>query len=210
MCFKLLEKTWHPCAMSVAENCGTWTVFSLEMEAFREGVGSDHCVLCMELYVTLWCHVQVHHYCQGIYCLHLQLSWLTLQPWACHFAYSLTQKMLGSMSIQNAIQIMWLVIGFPPWQPRFDPRSGHVGCSGQISTGTGLFQVLWFFLPILISPNTPHSSFIRGWYKRPISVPSYQVDSVSPQQMEGEDAELLTDYTSSHLNIIFFRNRNIS
>jgi hypothetical protein len=42
-------------------------------------------------------------------------------------------------------------------------------CGGQSDTGEGLFRVLRFPLPILIRPNSPYLSIIRGWYNRPIS-----------------------------------------
>jgi hypothetical protein len=42
-------------------------------------------------------------------------------------------------------------------------------CCRQSGTGVGFLRVLQFPLPILISPTTPHSSTIRGWYDRPIS-----------------------------------------
>jgi hypothetical protein len=44
-------------------------------------------------------------------------------------------------------------------------------CGGQSGTGTGFLRVLRFPLLILIPPTAPHSSssFIRGWYNRPIN-----------------------------------------
>jgi hypothetical protein len=41
---------------------------------------------------------------------------------------------------------------------------------GQSDIGAGFLPVLRFPLPILISPNVPHSSsIIWGWYNRPVS-----------------------------------------
>jgi hypothetical protein len=38
-------------------------------------------------------------------------------------------------------------------------------CDGQSDTGAGFLLVLWFPLPILTIPATPHSlSIIQGWY----------------------------------------------
>jgi hypothetical protein len=52
---------------------------------------------------------------------------------------------------------------------------------GQSGTGAGFLRVLRFLLPILIPPVAPHSSsIIRGWYNRPVSGPTYQVDPFSP------------------------------
>jgi hypothetical protein len=42
-------------------------------------------------------------------------------------------------------------------------------CGGQSDTGAGFLRVLRFPLSILIQPNAPYSSIIRGWYNRPIS-----------------------------------------
>jgi hypothetical protein len=42
-------------------------------------------------------------------------------------------------------------------------------CGGQSSNGAGFLRVVRFPLPILIPPNAPYSSIIRGWYNRPIS-----------------------------------------
>jgi hypothetical protein len=49
---------------------------------------------------------------------------------------------------------------------RFQVRSCGI-CDEQSGTGAGFLRVLRFPLPILISPTTPHSSVIRGWYNRP-------------------------------------------
>jgi hypothetical protein len=40
-------------------------------------------------------------------------------------------------------------------------------CGGQNGTGARFVRVLRFPLPILIPPNAPYSSIIRGWYNRP-------------------------------------------
>jgi hypothetical protein len=156
MCFKLLEKTWHAFAKNIAENRGTWMAFSLDMEALGEGVGFDDWAA---LYRTV---------CDSVMpCTSPPLFSRNLLPQhsAC-LAYPSTLSLLfcllsdskdgGSMSIQNAIQLMWLVIGFTLWWPEFDPRSGHVGCGGQIGTGAAFLRVLWFLSPILIPPNTPY------------------------------------------------------
>jgi hypothetical protein len=42
-------------------------------------------------------------------------------------------------------------------------------CGGQSGTGAGFLLVLPFPLPIPIPSTAPHSSAIRGWYKRPNS-----------------------------------------
>jgi hypothetical protein len=42
-------------------------------------------------------------------------------------------------------------------------------CGWQSGTGAGFLRVLRFNLPILIPPNIPYSSIIRGWYSRPIN-----------------------------------------
>jgi hypothetical protein len=43
-------------------------------------------------------------------------------------------------------------------------------CGRQSSTGAGFLRVLRLPLPILIPPNSPHSSIIRSWYSKPISI----------------------------------------
>jgi hypothetical protein len=69
-----------------------------------------------------------------------------------------------------------LVAGFPPWWPRFEPGSGHVGCGGLSVTGVGFIRVLRFPVPIFIPQTAPQSpsSIIWGWYNRPVvpTVPS--------------------------------------
>jgi hypothetical protein len=54
-----------------------------------------------------------------------------------------------------------VVTSFPPWQARFNPRSGH----GKFVAG--FFQVLWFPPPILISPTAPtfitHPAINTAW-----------------------------------------------
>jgi hypothetical protein len=42
-------------------------------------------------------------------------------------------------------------------------------CSEQSDNAKGFLRVLWFPLPILIPPNAPYSSIIRGWYNKLIS-----------------------------------------
>jgi hypothetical protein len=42
-------------------------------------------------------------------------------------------------------------------------------CGGQSGTGACFHRVLRFPLSILILPNAPYSSIIRGWYNRSIS-----------------------------------------
>jgi hypothetical protein len=57
-------------------------------------------------------------------------------------------------------------------------------CGGQSGTGAGFLRVLRFPLPIRIPAIAPQSSppIIWGWYNRPNSGRSIQVDSVSPQE----------------------------
>jgi hypothetical protein len=49
-------------------------------------------------------------------------------------------------------------------------------CGGQTGVGAGFLRVLWFPLPIFITPIAPQSpsSIICGWYNRPVvaAVPS--------------------------------------
>jgi hypothetical protein len=47
-------------------------------------------------------------------------------------------------------------------------NSGGI-CGRQSGTEADFLRVLGFPLPILIPPNAPCSSIIRGWYNRPIS-----------------------------------------
>jgi hypothetical protein len=42
-------------------------------------------------------------------------------------------------------------------------------CCGQSGTGISFLRELPFPLPILIPPNAPYSSIIRGWYNRAVS-----------------------------------------
>jgi hypothetical protein len=42
-------------------------------------------------------------------------------------------------------------------------------CGGRSGTRTDFLRVFRFPLPILIAPNAPYSSTIRGWYNRPTS-----------------------------------------
>jgi hypothetical protein len=42
-------------------------------------------------------------------------------------------------------------------------------CGRQRGSGGGFLRALRFPLPILIPPNAPYSSVIRGWYSRPDS-----------------------------------------
>jgi hypothetical protein len=42
-------------------------------------------------------------------------------------------------------------------------------CGGQSGAGEGFLRVLPFLLTILVPPNAPYSSIVRGWYSGPIS-----------------------------------------
>jgi hypothetical protein len=55
-------------------------------------------------------------------------------------------------------------------------------CGEQSGIGAGFFRVLRFPLPILIPPNAPYSSTIRGWYNRPVSGRHTKWTQLTPPQ----------------------------
>jgi hypothetical protein len=84
----------------------------------------------------------------------------------CPYRFWLTIGVLGRAIAQAVIRRLPTAVA----PVRTQVRSCGI-CGGQSGTGAGFLRVLRFPLPILISPNTPHSlsSIIRGSYNRPIS-----------------------------------------
>jgi hypothetical protein len=59
---------------------------------------------------------------------------------------------------------LWLIGGFSPWRPGFNPRVGHVGfVVDRVELGKFSLQALQFFAANYHSIIAPYSFVIRGW-----------------------------------------------